>query len=120
MHTSLLTSGKLQGQMLMATSNPGPFFASRQFFVIDRITGTRFLVDTGADEVSVIPPSPADRVRQQDGLVLRAANDSIINTRGTHSCMLDLGLQHQFPWVSLWLQLNGRFLEWIFCDIMNS
>ena len=73
MQASVLTSGKLQGQMLMATSKPGPFFSCCLFFVIDRITGTHFLVDTGA-EVSVIPPSPADRVRQQGGLVLRAAN----------------------------------------------
>ena len=92
MQASLLTRGKLQGQMLMATRIPGPFFSSCLFFVVDRVTGTRFLVDTGG-EVSVIPPSPADRVRQQDGLVLQAANDSIINTFGTHSHTLDLGLQ---------------------------
>ena len=38
MQASLLTSGKLQGQMLMAMSNPGPFFSICLFFVIDRIT----------------------------------------------------------------------------------
>ena len=77
-----------------------PVFSSRLFFVVDCVTGTSFLVDTGA-EVSVIPPSPADSVRQQGGLVLWAANGTIINTIGTCSHTLDLGLQHQFPfpWV---------------------
>ena len=98
MQTPLFAGRKLQDQMLMATSIPGPFFSSRLFFVIDRVTDIRFLVDTGA-EVSVIPPSPADHVRQLDGLVLRAAYDSIINTFGTRSHTLDLGLQHHFPWL---------------------
>ena len=68
----------------MATSIPGLFFSSRLFFVVDRVTDIRFLVDTEA-EVNVIPPSPADCVRQLDGLVLQAAIDSIINTFGTCS-----------------------------------
>ena len=66
------------------------------FVVVDRVADIRFLVDTGA-EVSVRPSSTADHVRQLDGLVLRAANDSIINTFGTRTHTLDLGLQHCFP-----------------------
>ena len=90
-----------------ATSIPGPFFSSRLFFVVDCVTDIRFLVDTGA-EVSVIPPSPADRVRQLDGLVLRAANDSIINTFGTRSHTLDLGLEHRFPWLFIVAAVNSK------------
>ena len=71
---------------------------SRLFFVLDRDTGTRFLVDTGA-EVSVIPPSPNERANEQTGLVLRAANDSTMNTFGTRSQTLRLGPRQTFQWV---------------------
>lgn len=43
--------------MLMATSIPGPFFSNRLFFVVDRVTNTCLLVDTGA-EVSITPLLP--------------------------------------------------------------
>ena len=43
------------------------------FYVTDRNSGLRFLVDTGA-QVSVIPPSPADRQHRLDNLSLQAAN----------------------------------------------
>ena len=39
--------------------------SSRLFFVMDKSSGTRFLIDTGAD-VSVIPPSHTDRSHRQD------------------------------------------------------
>ena len=55
MHLALLLVGKRQGQVLMATSTPG-LPPSRLFFVTDRCSGLRFLVDTGA-EVSVLPVS---------------------------------------------------------------
>ena len=58
----------------------------------------RFLIDTGA-EVSVIPPIPNDRAKQQSGVILRAANDSLIHTFGTRSHTLDLGLHQKFQWV---------------------
>lgn len=49
--------------------------SSIRLFIIGCDTGTRFLVGRGA-EVSIIPPSPNERVVEQTGLVLRAANDS--------------------------------------------
>ena len=54
----------------MATSAvcPNP---SRLFFVCDRSTGLRFLVDTGA-EVSVVPPSRTDRNNRQENFSLQA------------------------------------------------
>ena len=97
MQTPLFTGGKLQGWTLMAARVSGRS-SSRLFFVIDSDTGTRFLVDTGA-EVSVIPPSPNECVAEQTGLVLRAANDSTIKTFGTRSQTLHLGPQQTFQWV---------------------
>mgnify|MGYP006372353507 CR=1 FL=1 len=68
--------GKLQGRALTAAQVPGHSSFSRLFFVTDCTTGVRFLIDTGA-EVSVIPPIPNDRAKQQSGVILRAANDSL-------------------------------------------
>ena len=56
----LLAAGKLPSQQLAATSAAGSSSTSRLFYIIDCTTGTCFLVDTGAD-VSVLPPSPADK-----------------------------------------------------------
>ena len=61
-------------------------------FVTDNNSGHRFLVDTGA-EVSVIPPTTADRKHKQEDLGLRAVNGSSIPTFGTRSLTLDLGLR---------------------------
>ena len=44
----------------MATSLAGFSITSHLFYVTDRTTGTRFLVDTGTD-ASVIPPSTAEK-----------------------------------------------------------
>ena len=71
---------------------------SRLFYVTDRSTGLRFLVDTGA-EVSVIPPSRTDRKHIQTNLHLQAANNTPIMTFGSRSLTLDLGLRRNFRWV---------------------
>lgn len=80
----------------MATSSPGPS-SSRLFFVSDRTTHTRFLVDTGS-EVSVIPPSGTDR-HASDTLTLTAVNSSPIRTYGKRSLTLNLGLRRTLPWI---------------------
>ena len=49
-------------------------------------------MDTGT-EVSVIPPSPADRKHQQDSFTLRAVNHTSIATYGQRSLTLNLGLR---------------------------
>ncbi|BHF81749.1 hypothetical protein SprV_0802488300 [Sparganum proliferum] len=74
-------------------SNPG-----RTFYVRDTRSGRRFLVDTGA-QLSVIPPTPADRRCPNPGLFLQAVNTSPITTFGTCSLSLYIGLQRLFPWV---------------------
>ena len=71
---------------------------SRLFYITHRLTNTRYLVDTGA-KVSVIPASCSERCHPQDGLALRAANDSTIATFGTRSITLDLGLSWIFTWI---------------------
>ena len=56
----------------------------------------QFLVDTGAD-VSVIPPSAAERKHPQT-LQLQAVNHTSISTYGIRSLTLNLGLQCTFRW----------------------
>lgn len=90
-------AGKLHGQSLVAASDIGQP-RSRLFFVRDRITGTRFLVDTGA-EVSVLPPSHVERRQKSPTSPLQAANGSYITTYGLRSLTLDLGLRRTFRWV---------------------
>ena len=82
----------------MATSVTGQPRTSRLFYISDRSSGLRFLIDTGA-EVSVIPPSCTDRLTQPDSLVLQAANNTSIATFGKRSLTLDLGLRRSFQWV---------------------
>ena len=81
----------------MATSVAGKH-PSRLFFVSDRTTGLRFLVDTGA-EVSLIPASPSDRRRRPLGPALQAANSTSIATYGFRSLTLDLRLRRNLPWL---------------------
>ena len=61
-------------------------------------TNVRFLVDTGS-EVSVIPPTPADRRRSPDPRTLIAVNNSPINTYSQRSLTLNLGLRRSLPWI---------------------
>ena len=90
--------GKRPGQSLAATSATGPTRSSRLFFIKDRTSGEKFLVDTGA-EVSVLPPSGPPSSRQPTGYSLQAANHSSIATYGTRSLTLDLGLRRTFRWI---------------------
>ena len=88
---------KPSGRTLAATGVPGPTH-SRLFHVTDKVTGTRFLVDTGS-EVSVLPPSFTDRKHPPDKLTLTAVNHTPISTYGTRSLTLNLGLRRSFPWI---------------------
>ena len=56
--------GKQWGRSLVVMSVSGPQ-CSRLFYITNKITGTRFLVDTRA-EVNVISPSPSDERQQAD------------------------------------------------------
>ena len=97
MPSTMFNVGKRPGQSLAATSVTGQP-TSRLFYVTDKSTGTRFLVDTGA-EVSVLPPSRTERRRQADHLTLQAINNTSIPTYGKHSLTLDLGLRRTCRWV---------------------
>ena len=96
MHPSLCLLGKREGQYVEATDVTG-LNSSRLFHITDRHSGLRFLIDTGA-QVSVIPPSPADR-NTPSTLTLQAVNNTRIRTYGTRSLSLNLGLRRTFRWV---------------------
>ena len=97
MHRTMLQVGKWHGQPLVATNVPGHSH-SRLFYITDHSSGLRFLVDTGA-QVSVIPPTPAQRKHTHDNFQLQAVNSSPITTYGNQSLTLDLGLRRTFHWV---------------------
>nr|VZI06174.1 unnamed protein product [Spirometra erinaceieuropaei] len=81
----------------MATTAAGPSRPSRLFYINDKSSGLRFLVDTGA-EVSVIPPLRRHRLKPSQ-FSLQAANSTTISTYGQRSLTLDLGLRRRFQWV---------------------
>ena len=108
MHPTLLLGGKREGQALGATGVPGQN-PSRLFYVTDRLSGTRFLVDTGA-EVSVIPPSQAERKHKQEEYTLQAVNHTAIPTFGNRSLTLDIGLRRTFRWIFVIADLKNPIL----------
>ena len=91
------SGGKRPGRSLGATNTTGQDL-SRLFYVTDSSTGSKFLVDTGA-QVSIIPPSSTDRRTLCTNLTLKAVNGTPIKTFGTRSLTLSLGLRRTFRWV---------------------
>ncbi|CAE1326245.1 unnamed protein product [Acanthosepion pharaonis] len=91
--------GKQNRQRVKATNLAGKAFSpklSRLFYVTDTRNNLRFLVDTGA-AISVLPVR--DKARQQPfQLRLQAANGSSINTYGTKSLTLNIGMRRDFTW----------------------
>ena len=92
----------------MATSTSGQT-PSRLFFVSDRTTGLKFLVDTGA-EVSVLPPSRRVCTPSTPGPALQAANQSPIATFGTRTLVLNLGLRRPFNWTFIVAEVRHPIL----------
>ena len=86
-----LQLGKRVGRALASTA-----FLQVAYFTY--VTHTRFLIDTGS-EVSVIPPTPADRRRSTDPRTLTAVNNTSIRTYGQRSLTLNLGLRRALPWI---------------------
>ena len=82
----------------MATSVAGPTPQGRLFYVKDSSSSLRFLVDTGA-QVSIVPPTRADRANKHGDYRLQAINGSDITTFGVRSLTLDIGLRRTFRWV---------------------
>ncbi len=128
MPITLYTEVKLPGRSLAATNVAGPSPIGRLFYVYDKSTALRFLVDTGA-QVSIIPPSSAERSAGPGELRLQAINGSNIPTFGLRSLTLDLGLLRAFRWVlSSPTYLNQylvpisstTFVYWLTCAIAYS
>ena len=94
----LLVVGKCPGQPVAAPVSGPP--TSRRLYVRDVTSGTRFLVDTGAD-VSLLPATSEHRrhVDPTGQCQLRAANGSAIPAFGQRCLTLDLGLRRTFPWI---------------------
>ena len=80
----------------MATCQPGRQ-SSRVCFINDRDSNAKFLIDTGA-AVSVIPPTKQQK-ESKGHLTLKAVNGTIINTYGSQSLTLNLGLRRKFRWI---------------------
>ena len=81
----------------MAATGPGTSH-SRLFQVTDRLSGVRFLVDTGA-AISVVPVPAELKRRTPANDVLLAANGSTISTFGTRAVTLDFGIRRSFSWI---------------------
>lgn len=67
-------------------------------FVPEKIVGHQFLADTGA-EVSVLPPSLADRRARRGVSALQAANGSRITTYPLRSPTLNIGHRRESSWL---------------------
>ncbi|XP_064469558.1 uncharacterized protein LOC135384277 [Ornithodoros turicata] len=122
-HSAVLLDGKLGGQSIAAAYDSGPP-ASHLFFITDRVAGHRFLVDTGA-EVSLVPPTRADRVHGKSSATLQAVNASSISTFGLRSLAIDIGLRRLFRWVFIIADvphpiLGADFLQHFALDISLS
>lgn len=83
------SAGKQTAPLSSATDRLGA--AQSRLIIRDRISGIRFLVDTGAD-VSVLP-SVYQRRKHKSNYTLYAANGSAIATYGQRLLRLDLGLR---------------------------
>ena len=99
---------KHRSQRVATTSRSGTHSSSRQFYITDRRTGLRFLIDTGA-EVSVFPASTNDK-RRLKSPPLEAANKTIISTYGQRSITLDLGLRRIYHWVFVLAEITSPII----------
>ncbi|BHF72759.1 hypothetical protein SprV_0401583000 [Sparganum proliferum] len=91
-------TGKPVSQRIDATVFSGSSGSGRTFYVCDTATRRRFLVHIGA-QISVVPPTAADRRFPSPGLHLQAANCSPIPTFGSLSLTLNIGLRRSSTWI---------------------
>ena len=59
-------------------------------FLMNKLSGNKFLVDTGAS-VSVFPHSSHHPTSLSDGVQLKTADGTTMNTFGTHHLALQFG-----------------------------
>ncbi|XP_036344241.1 uncharacterized protein LOC118753464, partial [Rhagoletis pomonella] len=83
-------SGKLK-QPPVVSANTGGNVTPRRLFIFDRSSGTRYLVDTGAD-ISVTPPTRKTNLTPTQ-LLLQASNGTRIETYGEKAVVLNVGLR---------------------------
>ena len=102
-----LIFGKHTPAPLVATGDAGA--NSRLLYTTDRITNTRYLIDTGA-AVSVVPAQLHDRKSGEKGSPLQAANGTRIATYGTKSLFLDLGLNRKYRWPAIIADVSKSIL----------
>ena len=88
--------GKFLRGSVMTTTVPASRSPSRLSCIFDPGSKLCFLVDTGA-EVSVLPPTKADKMHQES-TKLRAANGTTIAIYGRRFLQLNLKLRRDFPW----------------------
>ncbi|CAI2724326.1 unnamed protein product [Schistosoma spindalis] len=92
---------------------------SRLFHIRDRVSGSDFLVDTGA-EISIIPLYLSRRQHITPSKnTLQAANETIIQTYGEQSLIIDLGLRRRFTWVFVVAQVKQPILGADFLTAYN-
>ena len=96
---------------------------SRLFYITDRISGYRFLIDTGA-EVSVLPPTNLDK-KNSSPYTLQAVNKSKITTYGEKSMTIDIGLRREYKWIYIIADvplpiLGADFFEAFFTDCRHK
>jgi hypothetical protein len=90
MHRTLYVAARKRGrQSLVAVSNCNN--STSRLYVMDRLTRTSLLVDTGAN-LCVYPRSRLRECRTQTTYELFAANGTIVHTYGCITLGLDLGL----------------------------
>nr|VZI37934.1 unnamed protein product [Spirometra erinaceieuropaei] len=98
-HPALLReTGKPVSRRIDTTVFSGASGSGRTFYVCDTATRRHFLVYNGA-QISVVPPTPADRRFPSPDLNLQAANCSPIRTFGSLSLPLSIGLRRSFTWL---------------------
>nr|VZI07138.1 unnamed protein product [Spirometra erinaceieuropaei] len=105
----VLTTGKRPRQSVTATAAAGQSRPGRLFYISDKTSGLRFLVDTGA-EICVIPPPRRHHLKLAQ-FSLQAANSTTINTYGQRSLTLDIGLRRRFQWVFVHADVKSPIIE---------
>lgn len=90
-----LQVGKPQRQFVEATDDCQG--VTSRLFLTDRKTKVQYLIDTGSD-LCVLPRRFLRQPRQPVDYHLIAANGTVINTYGTNTMHLDLGLRRDFVW----------------------
>ncbi|CAE1170714.1 unnamed protein product [Acanthosepion pharaonis] len=94
------TSGKRTRWHPVETLDARHLKTNRLFYIHDRASGLKFLVDTGA-QISVLPLKNCSKqtLVKHTSFKLQAANGTPIITYGERTLTLDIGLRREFTWI---------------------